>query len=170
MRYNGWQEGATMDETPDWERYSLNEEEAAKLIAEAMGCVVTWTRRDGHPAAAYVAHVIIDGHIYMTAPKSRAKNAALRRDPRTAVVFENGDLGEVTIIGRVEFDDRPKIGMRVLEAIADKYNVTGKQREFFIRALDTPGRTYFRLVEEKRFSLNTAQASAYLRGRDPNET
>jgi len=156
-----------MDETPEWERYSLTDEQAAKLIAEALGCVVTWTRRDGHPAAAYVAHVIIDGQIYMTAPKSRAKNAALRRDPRTAVVFENAELGEVTIIGHVEFDGRPEIGMRVLAAIADKYNVSGNQREFFIRALDTPGRTYFRLVEEKRFSMNTARASTYLRGGDP---
>jgi uncharacterized pyridoxamine 5'-phosphate oxidase family protein len=156
-----------MDETPQWERYSLCAEEAARLIREALGCVVTWTRRDGHPAAAYVAHVLIDGQIYMTAPKSRAKNAALRRDPRTAVVFENAGLGAVTIIGHVKFDNRPEIAMRVLAAIADKYNVSGNQREFFVRALDTPGRTYFRLVEEKRFSLNTARASTYLRGGDP---
>jgi Pyridoxamine 5'-phosphate oxidase len=153
-----------MEKTPEWESYTLSPQEAAKLIDNARGCVVTWTRRDGHPAAAYVTHVVIDGHVYLTAPQSRAKNAALRRDPRTAVVFEQPDLGEVTIIGRIEFDQSPDAPARVLGAMADKFHLSGARRDFFIRSIDTPGRTYMKLIEEKRFSMNAAKASAFLMG------
>ena len=142
--------------------YELSGDEITSLIDEANGCVVSWNRRDGHPAAAYVGHVVLDGAIYVTSREGRSKNVALRRDPRTAVVFEIPGRGGVTIIGRVEFSDDPALRRRVMEGIADRARLKAEARETFIRNLDSPGRVVLRIVPERYASRNErAAGSAY---------
>ncbi len=140
--------------------FELTRDEISALINDANGCVVTWTRRDGHPAAAYVTHVVVDGGIYVTSRERRAKNAALRRDPRTAVVFEIAGRGGVTILGRAEFSEDPAIRRRIMNAMADRAKYQGAARETFIRNLDSPGRVVIRIVPEKYASRNERTAPA----------
>jgi pyridoxamine 5'-phosphate oxidase-like protein len=142
--------------------YELTRDEIRALIDEANGCVVTWARRDGHPAAAYVGHVVLDGEVYVTSREGRSKNVALRRDPRTAWVFEIPGRGGVTVIGHVEFCDDPKLRRRVMEGIAERARLKGAVRETFIRNLDSPGRVVLRIVPERYASRNERTAvSAY---------
>ena len=140
--------------------FELTREAIAALIDDANGCVVTWTRRDGHPAAAYVTHVVVDGEIYITSRERRAKNAALRRDPRTAVVFEIPGRGGVTILGRAEFSEDPALRRRIMNAMADRAKHQGAARETFIRNLDSPGRVVIRIVPDKYASRNERTAPA----------
>jgi hypothetical protein len=139
--------------------YELNRDEIDALIREANGCVVSWTRRDGHPAAAYVTHVMVDGEIYVTSREGRGKNIALRRDPRTAVVFEIPGRGGVTIIGRAEFSGDPDVRVRVMNGMADRAKLEGTARETFIRNLDSPERVVIRIVAEKYSSRNERGAA-----------
>lgn len=140
--------------------FELTRDEIAALIKDANGCVVTWTRRDGHPAAAYVTHVVIDGEIYVTSRERRSKNVALRRDPRTAVVFEVPGRGGVTVLGRAEFSEEPAMRQRVMNAMADRAKYQGAARETFIRNLDSPGRVVIRIVPERYASRNERTAPA----------
>jgi hypothetical protein len=139
--------------------YELTRDEIAALVNDAHGCVVTWTRRDGHPAAAYVTHIVVDGHIYMTSRERRSKNVALRRDPRTAVVFEIPGRGGVTILGRAEFIADPALRTRVFAAMADKAGLKGTPHETFVRNLASPGRVVIRLIEERYASRNERTAA-----------
>lgn len=140
--------------------FELTRDEIAALIKDANGCVVTWTRRDGHPAAAYVTHVVIDSEIYVTSRERRSKNVALRRDPRTAVVFEIPGRGGVTVLGRAEFSEEPAMRQRVMNAMADRAKYQGAARETFIRNLDSPGRVVIRIVPERYASRNERTAPA----------
>jgi hypothetical protein len=149
--------GAKLSETNPFE---LTRDEIAGLITDAHGCVVTWTRRDGHPAAAYVTQVVVDGEVYITSRERRAKNVALRRDRRTAVVFEVPGRGGVTVLGRAEFSDDPVMRRRVMNAMADRAKYQGAARETFIRNLDSPGRVVIRIVPEKYASRNERTALA----------
>ncbi len=145
---------------PETNPFELTRDETAGLINDAHGCVVTWARRDGHPAAAYVTHVVVDGEVYITSREGRAKNVALRRDPRTAVVFEVPGRGGVTVLGRAEFSDDPGLRRRIMNAMADRANYQGAVRETFIRNLDSPGRVVIRIVPEKYASRNERTAPA----------
>jgi hypothetical protein len=138
----------------------MTPEETAEVIAQAPGCMVTWLRRDGHPAGAYVQSVVLDGQIYVTSTADRGKNIAWRRDPRTTAVFEVPPHGGVTVLGRVEWDDDPALRRRVLDAMADGIGVQGELRERYLSHLDTPSREVMRIVAEKYVTLHTGRTFA----------
>jgi hypothetical protein len=151
--------------------YELTRDEIAGVVRDALGCVVTWTTRDGHPGAAYVVHVMVDDEIYLCSREGRSKNVALRRDPRTAVVFSVPGRGGVTIIGRAEFTDDPAMRQRVFDGMADRAKLTGAARETFIRNLASPGRVVFRIAAERYASRNergAAKAYASTQGMPSN--
>jgi hypothetical protein len=145
--------------------FRMTPEETAEVIAQAPGCMVTWLRRDGHPAGAYVQSVVLDGQIYVTSTADRGKNIAWRRDPRTTAVFEMPLHGGVTVLGRVEFDDDPALRRRVLDAMADGIGVQGELRERYLSHLDTPSREVMRIVAEKYVTLHTGRTFAAMTSR-----
>ncbi len=137
--------------------FKLSDEQTMQVIKEAGGGTVTWLRRDGHPAGAYVQIVVVDGQIYTTSTDDRGKNKAWRRDPRTAWVFDVAGKGGVTVIGRVQFVEDAAAKMRVFNAMADAVHLTGANRERFIGHINTHGREVMRLVAEKYITLDTAK-------------
>ena len=149
---------AMADQTEQTNPYELTRDEIAELIDRTWGCVVSWVRRDGHPAAAFVTHVVVDGQVYITSREGRGKNVALQRDPRTAVVFSIDHFGGATIIGRSEFVHDPNLRTRVFNAMADKAKIEGARREVFIKNLASPGRAVLRIIPEKYISRNERTA------------
>jgi hypothetical protein len=144
----------------DLDPFRMTPEETAEVIREAAGCMVTWSRRDGHPTGAYVQSVVLDGKIYVTSTADRGKNIAWRRDPRTAAVFEAPLKGGVTVIGRVEFDDDPALRRRVFDGMADGVGVQGELRERYLSYIDTPSREVILIVPEKYVTLHTGRTFA----------
>ncbi len=138
----------------------MTAEETAEVIKLAAGCMVSWLRRDGHPAGAYVQSVVLDGRIYITSTAGRGKNVAWRRDPRTSAVFEVPLKGGVTVLGRVEFDPDPALRRRVLDAMADGIGVQGELRARYLSHLDTPSREVMRIVPEKYVTIHTGRTFA----------
>lgn len=138
----------------------MTAEETAEVIKQATGCMVSWLRRDGHPAGAFVQSVVLDGRIYITSTAGRGKNVAWRRDPRTTAVFEVPLKGGVTVLGQVEFDPDPALRRRVLDAMADGVGVQGELRERYLSHLDTPSREVMRIVPEKHVTINTGRTFA----------
>jgi hypothetical protein len=111
------------------------------------------------PGAAYLVPVLVGGEIYICSREGRSKNVALRRDPRTAVVFAVPGRGGVTIIGRAEFTDDPAVRQRVFDGMADHAKLTGAARETFLRNLGSPGRMVFRIAPERYASRNERTAA-----------
>jgi hypothetical protein len=138
----------------------MTPQETAEVIKQASGCMVTWCRRDGHPAGAYVQSVVLDGQLYVTSTADRGKNIAWRRDPRTSAVFEVALKGGVTVLGRVVFENDPALKRRVLNAMADCVGVQGEMRERYLSHLDTPSREVIRIVAEKYVTLHTGRTFA----------
>jgi hypothetical protein len=139
--------------------FRMTEEETAQVIKEAGAGTVTWRRRDGHPAGAYVAIEMMDGQIYTTSTNDRGKNKAWRRDPRTAFVIDVPGKGGVTAIGRVVFVEDPAVKMRLYNVMADRVNLKGNKREKFIAHMNTSGREVMRLVVEKYVTLHTGKVA-----------
>jgi Pyridoxamine 5'-phosphate oxidase len=137
--------------------FKLTEEETAEVIKLAGGGTVTWLRRDGHPAAAYVQIVVVDGQVYTTSTDDRGKNKAWRRDPRTAWVFDVPGKGGVTVLGRVQFENDPAMKMRVYNAMADAVSLKGATREKFIAHINTSGREVMRMMADKYVTLHTGK-------------
>jgi hypothetical protein len=96
--YSAWDTIRGMQLAPD---------EVMGFIAAAPTCVFIRLRKDGHPVGAVVGHRVIDGEIYTSTNTFRAAHAAILRDPRCTVVFDNPGLGVVTVIGRGEIVDDP---------------------------------------------------------------
>src|SRR5579884_1264599 len=117
--------------------FKLTDEQTMQVIKEAGGGTVTWLRRDGHPAGAYVQIVVVDGQLYTTSTDDRGKNKAWKRDPRTAWVFDVAGKGGVTVIGKVEFVTDPAFKMSVYNTMADAVHMTGQNRERFISHINT---------------------------------
>jgi hypothetical protein len=140
--------------------FRMTAEETAEAIREASGCMVTWRRRDGHPAGAYVQSVVVDGQIYVTSTADRGKNIAWRRDPRTSAVFEVPLKGGVTVLGRVVFENDPALKQRVLDAMADGVGVQGEARDRYLSHLDTDSREVIRIIPEKYVTLHTGRTFA----------
>jgi hypothetical protein len=140
--------------------FRMTAEETAEVIGEAAGCTVTWLRRDGHPAAAYVQSIVLDGQLYITSTADRGKNLAWRRDPRTTAVFEAPLKGGVTLLGRVEFDADPALRRRVFAAMADGVGVEGEARERYLSHISTASREVIRIIPEKYVTLHTGRTFA----------
>lgn len=144
----------------DLDAYQMDEETIRRTIDEADGCVVCWTTKDGGPSAAYVSHAVLDGDVYVTMTKGRAKTVAWRRDPRMAAVFDVPGRA-VTIRGRIELDDDPALSRRFLEALAMKMTPgdtpeAGMFRDIFLRHMDSPKRVTGRIIPEKYLTFDAA--------------
>jgi hypothetical protein len=140
--------------------FRMTPEETAEVISEASGCMVTWCRRDGHPAGAYVQSVVLDGQIYVTSTADRGKNIAWRRDPRTSAVFEMPLKGGVTVLGRVVFENNPALKQRVLNAMADGIGVKDETRDRYLSHLNTDSREVIRIIPDKYVTLHTGRTFA----------
>ncbi len=146
---------ASQDQWENIEQFRMTREEADKVIAEAPGCTVCWTRKDGQPLGVWMSHAVFDGHVWVTTTENRPKTKAWRRDPRASAVFGIGGKAAVTLVGRVEISDDPKLRMRFLTALADKMGLTDPElrRQWYVH-LDSPGRVIVKIVPEKYITFD----------------
>lgn len=78
-----------------------------KLFKEQNECTLCWVTRDGSPAATVVSYVFADGCLWMTAIAGCARDIAISRDARVAVVVSGagckvGDTRCVSLRGSCE--------------------------------------------------------------------
>lgn len=66
-------------------------------------------RRDGTPTAVRVGVALVDGALWSSGTRDRARTRFLRRDPRsTLFVFEGGGFGYLTIESRASILEGPR--------------------------------------------------------------
>jgi len=98
-----------------------------KLFKAQNECTLCWVTKDGSPAATVVSYVFEEGYLWMTAIAGCARDIAISRDGRVAIVVSGagsklGDTRCVSLRGRCEIyrDDAirdwffPRFAKRVL--------------------------------------------------------
>lgn len=134
---------------------SEDPEDAWAIIKEARngvhhyGGTVAWRTKDGGVASAYVGFAVLDGEIWTTTTKGRAKTFAWQRDPRASFVFASRDRKRsTTVYGRVELlgDERDVTRF----AIGFSRYRSGRQEIGpAISSFDSPGRYAVRFIPER---------------------
>ena len=80
----------------DVTRYGLDHSAEAELLARQIECTFIWSNSAGHPVGVIMNYVFRDGRFWLTASAQRARVAAVRRDPRVAVVVTSRGSGITT--------------------------------------------------------------------------
>lgn len=147
-----------MAEQEAWEdlnMFDMSDEDAWKVIADAPGCTVTFSRKDGHTIGVWVSHAVMDDVLYVTTTANRPKTRAWERDPRMSACFAVPGLGSVTVVGRVELGENKALRRRFLEALCDRLDISDPQaRESWIGKMDTDGRVIGKVAVEKLITFD----------------
>ena len=96
----------------------------AWLIDELRFPVMATIRSDGMPSQSVVWFDLDperEDTIVLNTKAGRVKHRHLQRDPRISLCFEDG-YDYVTLEGRVELDDEPVQGLRVIQDLARRYD------------------------------------------------
>lgn len=104
----------------------MTDEELWSFVAERQSLQVATINKDGTPQLTTLWFAVVDGAIIFETFTKSQKIVNLKRDPRIAVLVEDGlryeELRGVSINGRAELvDDPPKVE-RYAQAVVKKYN------------------------------------------------
>lgn len=104
----------------------MTDEELWSFVAERHSLQVATINKDGTPQLTTLWFAVVDGAIIFETFTKSQKIVNLKRDPRIAVLVEDGlryeELRGVSINGRAELvDDPPKVE-RYAQAVVKKYN------------------------------------------------
>jgi general stress protein 26 len=66
--------------------YPLDDAEREQLLQAQVECSFVWATRDGWPLGVIMSYLWRDGRFWLTAGAHRHRIAAIRRDPRVAIV------------------------------------------------------------------------------------
>lgn len=103
----------------------MTDDELWRFVAERRTLQVATINRDGTPQLTTLWFAIVDGAIVFETFTKSQKIVNLRRDPRLAVLVEDGDRYEelrgVSINGRAELVDDPAQVERYAAAVVAKY-------------------------------------------------
>lgn len=104
----------------------MSDEDVWQFVAAARTLQVATINRDGSPQLTTLWFAVVDGAILFETFTKSQKIVNLRRDPRIAVLVEDGDsydqLRGVSINGRAELVDAPAEVERYAAAVLVKYN------------------------------------------------
>ena len=140
---------------------SLDEGTAWRIVHAATVAVLTWTTRDGATMCACVNPVFIDGHIYVTTSSDRAKVAALRRDPRCAMVFTSVE-GSVTLQGHAAISEDPELTFMCLKALGEKhFPLDSAAQRVMMRHMNSPKRIALRITPGRLLSCDERRFAWY---------
>jgi PPOX class probable F420-dependent enzyme len=104
---------------------SLSGEEIAGFISDHGSAVLTTLRADGRPVPLPVWYVAFDGALYFQTPLRSRKVGNIERDPRVAVLLDDGERWEhlrgVLIQGTAELVTDEALRLSVLTAFSELF-------------------------------------------------
>jgi len=81
------------------EHFPLDEEGRAAVLREALQCTFIWSTREGWPVGVTMSYLWERDRFWLITDPKQARVAAVRRDPRVAVVVSTG-AQTITVKGR----------------------------------------------------------------------
>jgi hypothetical protein len=146
--------------------FRLSDEDCDALLRTQTECTFCWTTKDGAPMGVIMGYVWHDGRVWTTATSQRARIAAIRRDPRCAVVVTSTGVAQppartVTLKGRCIVHDDAATKAWFYPALAARIvTEPGPARDAFIAHLDSPLRVVLEVVPEKTISCDAMRMMA----------
>lgn len=143
---------------------AMSREAIDELLATAGELYLSHLTADGFPMVTVHFFCVLDGAVWTTTVRGRAKERAFRRDPRTCLCVSNGDLtltqtAGLAIKARAQLFEDPAAVRRVCEAQAEKYFPGDPgRREKFLTTLLTPNRLAIRFEPVKVVSWDLRQS------------
>jgi PPOX class probable F420-dependent enzyme len=120
-------------------------EQQRAFLEQHRSAAMTSLRADGTPAAVRVGVALVDGTLWSSGTRDRARTRMLRRDPRsTLFVFEGGGFGYLTIESRVSIldgPDAPEQSVRLFRTMQNRpvgpliWQGVERSEEEFLRAM-----------------------------------
>lgn len=124
-------------------------EKARAFLREKRFAVLATLNRDGTPQLTTMWYLLEnDGTILMNTRAGRLKERNMRRDPRISLCFEDG-YNYLTIKGRVEMIDDPKISQRDIYRLSARYHGEEKARRQMENQFSKEQRVTLHLKPEK---------------------
>jgi general stress protein 26 len=147
----------------DVTKYGLTEAAEAELLARQIECTFIWSNSAGHPVGVIMNYVFRDGKFWLTASDQRARVAAVRRDPRVAVVVTSRGSGittskSLTYKGHcvVRDDEATKAWFYPALAAAVRPGDPDAAAAF-VRHLDSPRRVVLEVTPTGRIGFDSTQ-------------
>lgn len=144
-------------------KYGLDQAGEAELLARQIECTFIWSNSAGHPVGVIMNYVFSDGRFWLTASGQRARMAAVRRDPRVAVVVTSRGSGittsqSLTYKGHcaVREDEAAKTWFYPALAAAVRPGDPAAAAAF-ARHLDSPRRVVLEVVPAARIGFDAAR-------------
>ena len=143
--------------------FGLDADVEERLIAAQTECTFIWSTRDGSPLGVIMSYLRRDGRFWLTATTNRGRIAAVRRDPRVAIVITStgtplGHGKSITYRGTCavhEDDDTkrwfyPALGER-------RFPHDPRYRAEFVRTLDSSRRVVLEVITTQRIAIDLAK-------------
>lgn len=130
----------------DVSHFGLDPDDEETMHAQQRELTFCWTTRDGSPMASIMSYLRRDGTFWLTSSARRKRIAALRRDPRVAVVVtstgtEMGGDRTVTYKGTARIHEDRTTKDWFYPALARRLvGPNPKHVAEFVGLLDSPGR------------------------------
>jgi general stress protein 26 len=138
----------------------LDPETEERLIAAQTECTFMWATKDGWPLGVIMSYLARDGQFWLTTTTNRGRVAAIRRDPRVAIVITStgtplGHGKTVTYRGTCSVHDDTETKSWFFSALgARRFPDDDAYRAEFVRGLDSPKRVVLEVAPTQRISVD----------------
>jgi Pyridoxamine 5'-phosphate oxidase len=140
--------------------YRLDDGVEAALIAQQTECTLVWATRDGAPLGVIMTYLARDGRFWLTASTNRGRIAAMRREPRVALVISSAgtSLGHgksVTYRGICTVHDDAETKRWFYPALGERrFPDDDAYRAEFVRKLDSERRVILEITTTQRIGID----------------
>ena len=153
--------------------FALDPEREAELFEKQNECVFMWTTKAGEPVGVVMCYMVAKGRFWLCLTEDRARVAAVRRDPRSAICISSAGTDmktgkAITYKGttRVYAHDAPEVAGWFFEAMARRlHRGDNAERIGQIAAdLDIPERVVLEFPPGKPISYDGDKLAATVPG------
>jgi len=135
----------------------LSQEQIDRLIGKGREMFISHLTKDGFPIVTIHLYCMLDGAMWSTTVRGRAKERAYRRDPRCAMCISTTGLklgfgGGICIKAHAEVVEDCEIVERVCRGQSRRYYGEEQAQEMLFKLLFTPNRLAIRFEPLKTIS------------------
>jgi hypothetical protein len=143
--------------------FGLDADTEERLIAAQTECTFIWSTKDGSPLGVIMSYLRRDGRFWLTATTNRGRIAAVRRDPRVAIVITStgtplGHGKSITYRGTCAVHEDDDTKRWFYPALGERRVPHDPQyRAEFVRTLDSGRRVVLEVITTQRIAIDLAR-------------
>jgi Pyridoxamine 5'-phosphate oxidase len=153
--------------------FGLDADTEDALIGAQTECTFMWSTRDGSPLGVIMSYLRREDRFWLTATTNRGRIAAVRRDPRVAIVISSAgtSLGHgksVTYQGTCVVHEDADTKRWFYPALGERrFPHDPQYRAEFVRTLDSSRRVVLEVITTQRIAIDLAKMHTGARMYEP---